>query len=234
MSHKEGLPIYEGGAGIIVKDRKTGKVLLGKRTDHQGWSIAGGKQEPGETMKDCALREMQEEFGICADPKDVYYCGKIFARARVKGREAMVISDTYRYDVEDGSLLEITPQPEEMVVVKWFSFEEFALLGKIFEPSLASLNKYAGFTELESDDMCQVVEKDGLITLYYQDMRAEVEFKSEKRIGVVHDSGIKVSFEGRTLDAIIQQFKSYVNSAQERARYNQLLTRKGGEEMVTR
>ncbi len=36
----------------VIQDNK---LLLGYRTDGQGWSLAGGKQEGSESLEECAL-----------------------------------------------------------------------------------------------------------------------------------------------------------------------------------
>lgn len=55
-------------AGILYFCPKTNKVLLGKRAkDADGnsgeWACFGGKLENGETLRKCALREVEEETG---------------------------------------------------------------------------------------------------------------------------------------------------------------------------
>jgi 8-oxo-dGTP diphosphatase len=53
------------GVGVIV--RKGDKVLLGKRKNAHGdgeWSFPGGHLEFGETVAECALREVAEETGL--------------------------------------------------------------------------------------------------------------------------------------------------------------------------
>lgn len=55
------------GVGVIVK--KDGKILLGKRKGSIGsglWSAVGGHLEYGETIEECALRELEEETGLRA------------------------------------------------------------------------------------------------------------------------------------------------------------------------
>lgn len=53
------------GIGVII--RKDNKILLGKRINaHHAdvWSVPGGHVEFGETLSDCARREVMEEVGI--------------------------------------------------------------------------------------------------------------------------------------------------------------------------
>jgi 8-oxo-dGTP diphosphatase len=53
-----------GVAVIVIKDDK---ILLGKRKNSHGagtWALPGGHLEFGESIKDCARRELWEEAGI--------------------------------------------------------------------------------------------------------------------------------------------------------------------------
>ncbi|MCF4122026.1 NUDIX domain-containing protein [Antribacter sp. KLBMP9083] len=47
---------------VIVRDG-TGRILLIHRTDNDLWSIPGGAMEPGESVRQAAVRETREETG---------------------------------------------------------------------------------------------------------------------------------------------------------------------------
>jgi len=53
-----------GVAAIVIRN---GKVLLGRRKNSHGdgcWQFPGGHLEYGETIQDCAIREVREETGM--------------------------------------------------------------------------------------------------------------------------------------------------------------------------
>jgi 8-oxo-dGTP pyrophosphatase MutT (NUDIX family) len=50
-------------AGVLFRDG-AGRVLLVKPTYKDGWDIPGGYVEPGESPKQAAAREIEEELGL--------------------------------------------------------------------------------------------------------------------------------------------------------------------------
>ena len=53
-------------AGVLAVDDQ-GRVLLQKRRDTGQWAIPMGKQEIGETVSQCAVRETLEETGVTTE-----------------------------------------------------------------------------------------------------------------------------------------------------------------------
>ena len=92
---------------IIVINSITGKLLTVSRKDnHKDLGLAGGKQEIGETPKQCAVRELKEETGLIALEEDlieVYSC---------KARTSIC---TAFYAIKYSG--EINPLPNEGIVV---------------------------------------------------------------------------------------------------------------------
>lgn len=59
---------------LIYPFRYDGKILLGRKRRGMGngkWNGFGGKIEPGETMRQCAARELYEECGLRSSEEDL-------------------------------------------------------------------------------------------------------------------------------------------------------------------
>lgn len=56
-------------AASAVVTNADGAVLMMKRTDNGLWSIPGGGMEPGETIRETAIREVREETGFEVEPE---------------------------------------------------------------------------------------------------------------------------------------------------------------------
>lgn len=52
------------------------KFMICQRPAHKArgllWEFPGGKQEPGETLEECLIRECQEELDVTLEVKDVF------------------------------------------------------------------------------------------------------------------------------------------------------------------
>jgi 8-oxo-dGTP pyrophosphatase MutT (NUDIX family) len=60
-------------AGVIVTDGRV--VLLGHATRSPRWDIPKGVVEPGETVREAALRELAEETGLTAPANELIELG---------------------------------------------------------------------------------------------------------------------------------------------------------------
>jgi len=66
MSRLSPWPVVAVGA-IVWKDDRFLLIRRGKPPRQGGWSIPGGRQEAGETVRDAVHREIREEAGIEID-----------------------------------------------------------------------------------------------------------------------------------------------------------------------
>lgn len=63
---------------VLLAKRTLNCHITGKPTPYGGyWSILGGTLDKGETLKECAIRELKEEAGITLNPKNVKFLKKI-------------------------------------------------------------------------------------------------------------------------------------------------------------
>ncbi|KAK8847621.1 hypothetical protein IAR55_005480 [Kwoniella newhampshirensis] len=73
---------------IFVVDVDHTKVLLGMKRRGMGVGLYngfGGKRDPGETMLQCAARELYEESGISANEDALYHKGTLYTSRPLKG-----------------------------------------------------------------------------------------------------------------------------------------------------
>ncbi|MGH9108671.1 MAG: NUDIX domain-containing protein [Acidimicrobiales bacterium] len=54
--------LVPAASAVVADDR--GRILLARRRDNDLWTIPGGGMEPGETIVETALREVEEETGL--------------------------------------------------------------------------------------------------------------------------------------------------------------------------
>ena len=72
--------LVPAASAVVLDDQ--GRILLHRRRDNDRWALPGGKMELGESIGECAIREVREEtgldvqligiVGIYSDPKHVF------------------------------------------------------------------------------------------------------------------------------------------------------------------
>lgn len=66
---------------LVYPVREDGKILLGRKRRGMGygkWNGFGGKIEEGETMRECAARELFEECGLIVPPSSFEMAGDLY------------------------------------------------------------------------------------------------------------------------------------------------------------
>lgn len=63
------LLLVPGVTAVVINER--GEILLQLRRDTGTWAPPSGSVEPGETVAECAIREVEEESGIAVLPEAV-------------------------------------------------------------------------------------------------------------------------------------------------------------------
>lgn len=123
-----------GVATVVVKDDK---ILIGRdtRKGDEVYGVPGGHWESGETLKECAAREVQEESGvICADIRLV----SLYDFYR-EDKQRSYVSIGMKADYASG---ELTNQLEEgRMEWSWYSPED-ALNLNLFAPDRVLIERY--------------------------------------------------------------------------------------------
>ena len=93
-------PVFHLSSAVFVQ--RDGKILILKRAMGEavgGWYLPGGALDPGESIEDCARREMREECGLEADGP--LTCVAV-AQMHVYGRDSLQV--LYACDCASGDV----------------------------------------------------------------------------------------------------------------------------------
>ena len=58
------IEVWAAGGAVWRMADGTIELLLAHRDSHDDWTMPKGKLDPGETLRACALREVEEETGL--------------------------------------------------------------------------------------------------------------------------------------------------------------------------
>lgn len=123
-----------GVATVVVKD---GKILIGKdtRKGEAMYGVPGGHWESGETLKECATREVKEESGVtCKNPTLI----SVYDFYR-KDKGKSYVSIGMKADFESGELADL--DEEGRLDWDWYTLEE-ALKLNLFPPDKILVERY--------------------------------------------------------------------------------------------
>lgn len=122
--------LVPAASAIVVDDE--GRILLHRRRDNDMWALPGGKMELGESLADCAVREVREEtgldvevtgiVGIYSDPKHVFAYDdgevrqefSICFEARLIGGELAVSDESHEVEFHTISSLNELPMVDSI------------------------------------------------------------------------------------------------------------------------
>jgi len=105
----------------LLRGDPVSEVLLGhKKVGFAAgkWDGFGGKVEPGETVKDAALREMWEESSVRVRPEDAWPVARLDYRFPFKPEWTMMV---YAYAARIGAG---EPQESDEMVPEWFALQD--------------------------------------------------------------------------------------------------------------
>jgi ADP-ribose pyrophosphatase YjhB (NUDIX family) len=99
------------GARGVARDQQ-GRILLIRRADNGHWSLPAGAMELGESITDCAVREVFEETGLRATSLTpfVLHTNPAYTFTNMYGHTYQHFVMTYRIDAWDGELIRETDE----------------------------------------------------------------------------------------------------------------------------
>ncbi len=111
--------------GVLAAVRRGARVLLLKRAqgaDTGKWGFPGGELELGESVTECAARELAEETGVVGDPREILTAFDYIDRdenGRVHFHFALICV-LLDWRSGEGALLE----PDQHAGIGWFTPDE--------------------------------------------------------------------------------------------------------------
>ncbi|HZD98402.1 MAG TPA: NUDIX domain-containing protein [Micromonosporaceae bacterium] len=102
-------PLLFVGARCVVVDADD-RILLIRRADNGDWALPAGAMELGESIGECAARELNEETGLVATSLEpfAFYSGARFTGVNMYGHTYQVFSTAFWIESWTGDLLRVT------------------------------------------------------------------------------------------------------------------------------
>lgn len=132
------------GVGVIIKDGD--KILLGKRAIdelaegfepqennlRETWAMPGGKLEVGETLVECAKREIKEEVGIVLNDLKLVSISDDYEKS---GNFLIIAFVSENFEGEPKTM-----EPDKIKEWQWFPLDN--LPSPLFGPSEVAIKKF--------------------------------------------------------------------------------------------
>jgi 8-oxo-dGTP pyrophosphatase MutT (NUDIX family) len=127
------IPVIAAAGGLVKNEKK--EYLFIYRLDK--WDLPKGKIEKGETIKQAAVREVEEECGITVQ-KLGKKIGKTYHAYISRGE--VVLKKSYWYKMKALGQDKLKPQKEEGITdARWFSKDKMSVITKNTFPSIAEV-----------------------------------------------------------------------------------------------
>ena len=126
-------------AGGLVENEK-GEILFMFRRGK--WDLPKGKLDPGETLEECALREVEEETGVGQLNLKKFLLTTLHEYEEL-GK--VIEKKTHWYSMLANSYQELVPQTEEDITeLRWFSSVDFAIVQRNTYPAIVEVLRAGG------------------------------------------------------------------------------------------
>ena len=131
-------PIIVVGASVLLQN-EDGCLLLVHRSDNKLWGLPAGTLELGESLEDCARRELEEETGLQAIELNFYrvFSGPQMFHRYSNGDEVYIVSVAFRCSRYNG-----LPRVNDAESLSVQFFELQKLPDHMNPPSLQLIRKF--------------------------------------------------------------------------------------------
>ena len=117
-------PPIAAAIAVVLRGERLLLVRRSHRPDAGRWGFPGGKIEPGETVVAAALRELEEETGVVAEPVEVLTAVDVIRRIGETLHHYVLIAVLCRWTAGEGAA---ASDAEE---IGWFELATIATLEK--------------------------------------------------------------------------------------------------------
>ncbi len=100
--------LFVGARGVIFDEQD--RLLLIQRSDNRRWAIPAGAMELGESMQDCAIREVWEETGLRATSLTPYAFYSSHSYTNDWGHTYQQVLMSFRIHTWEGELQRVTDE----------------------------------------------------------------------------------------------------------------------------
>lgn len=116
--YKKGKTLIEAAGGLVLNEK--GELLMIFRRGH--WDLPKGKVDEGETLEQCALREVSEETGL----KNLTLVKHVYTTYHTYSLDdSIVLKPSHWFLIHHQGDEELVPQTEEDIAeIRWVKKEE--------------------------------------------------------------------------------------------------------------
>ena len=132
-----GTLLFVGARGVILDEAN--RLLLIQRSDNHRWAMPAGAMELGESMEECAIREVWEETGLVATSLTPFAFYTRYTYTNDYGHTYQQILMSFRIHTWEGELQRVT---EESVDAGFFPLDALPQKSFIVDETLADLAEF--------------------------------------------------------------------------------------------
>jgi 8-oxo-dGTP pyrophosphatase MutT (NUDIX family) len=131
--NKERRIVVKAGGGLVKNEK--GEILFMFRRGK--WDLPKGKQDPGESLENCALREVEEETGVGSLTVQKFL---LVTEHPYEEKGQFLLKETHWWLMTTNSQQPLVPQTEEDITeLRWIGTSEMNMI---------LLNTYPGIIEV--------------------------------------------------------------------------------------